>query len=311
MLALCSSSSAGFIHQKAHRGAVSLAPAHLNLASNETEITSETLGIKVLMADPSTAQYWVGGAIPEHTLLRETPKHEVCIDSAGNPVDSGHKALQEVPFCQSFWPQVAGPLVYDIGIGGDFDFDDFAVDEFDATVHAYDPTIDLHQQHASHNKDGVNFHFQGLAGATAKQQQQQSGNSSMALDSDYGSVDPRVMTTLVDMLQSNADHSPNIFAVDCEGCEWASFEQIARSSPNVLSGTKLVYLECHTSTNLLEPTPAQFVALFDYLLNQQGFKIWYLHQNHGFPEDRTTTPWLQAVGLVPGIPAYELAFVRP
>ena len=81
-------------------------------------VGDEILGVKLLMGDPSTARYWVGGSIPK---LRPEfgPRQIAC------SVEQ-HRQLDDIPFCEQYWPSDVddGEMVsvYDIGIGGEFGF---------------------------------------------------------------------------------------------------------------------------------------------------------------------------------------------
>mmetsp|Transcript_28644 Transcript_28644/g.65730 ORF Transcript_28644/g.65730 Transcript_28644/m.65730 type:complete len:158 (-) Transcript_28644:81-554(-) len=127
----------------------------------------------------------------------------------------------------------------------------------------------------------------------------------------YGAVDPRALTTLDEMVKADGHSGIEVLKVDCEGCEWAAFEQMARDSPGLLARTSVVTVELHLSPSLIAPTPEQFVALFDFLVEKLGMKLWYLRNNPGFKRDRQVVDFLAKQGAKPDQCCYELAFYRP
>ena len=50
-----------------------------------------------------------------------------------------------------------------------------------------------------------------------------------------------------------------MLSIDCEGCEWSAFEQMARDprALKILSGVELLLLDAHFSPSMVPPTLAQ------------------------------------------------------
>ena len=69
-------------------------------------------------------------------------------------------------------------------------------------------------------------------------------------------------------------------------------------------------LELHVSPSMIPPTPTQFTALFDFLIVREGFRLWALRTNDGYPFDQKVADSLGVGGLNAGLCCYELAFVR-
>jgi hypothetical protein len=62
---------------------------------------------------------------------------------------------------------------------------------------------------------------------------------------------------------------------------------------------------------MIAPTAAQFAALFEFLVDRLGMRLWYLRNNVSFKRDRHVVDFLAALGAPPGTCCYELAFFRP
>ena len=118
------------------------------------------------------------------------------------------------------------------------------------------------------------------------------------------------------MVDANGGARPTAVKIDCEGCEWPSLAQMARETPHVLSEARLLFLEAHVGNRATQSTSAdEFSSAWQYLTQTLGFKLWYLRENPGWPDDRMVPgrpAWLQEAGLnlTMKLSAYELAFAR-
>eukprot|EP00308_Calcidiscus_leptoporus_P016769 CAMPEP_0119366080 /NCGR_PEP_ID=MMETSP1334-20130426/12958_1 /TAXON_ID=127549 /ORGANISM="Calcidiscus leptoporus, Strain RCC1130" /LENGTH=389 /DNA_ID=CAMNT_0007382199 /DNA_START=127 /DNA_END=1292 /DNA_ORIENTATION=+ len=220
-------------------------------------------------------------------------------------------------YCTSFFPVSQSCAAHIIGIGANWVFTRYATTH-GCSVHAWDPTLELRKEHERGAKrtnrlaaraarpQNVTFHFAGLRGAD-RPTGAQSVNS-------YGSVNGADMLTLDAMVARTRGDGGilRVLTVDCEGCEWASFSQLAVDSAAAASLANVEYLvvELHVTPTLVAPTLAQFVTFFDFVFNTLGFRLWSLRSNDGFPRDQQVVDFLGIAGLPAGLCCYELGLVR-
>lgn len=276
--------------------------------------------VGLLSGRPESAPYWVEGKIPPEFTSRPSRwgARGTCPSALSEPT-----MRQSAPFCLEYWPSPpAGRqcVIYSIGIGDVWGWEDKIADRYSCAIEAYDPTRNLRAKHEAHAHPRVRFHYAGLgatrnnvtAAAAAQRAEAGGGAAGSGTMNWYGEVDPRVLTTLEDMVDADRRRGAvDVLKVDCEGCEWAAFEQIARDSPGLLDGTSVVMLEVHITPTLIAPTAAQFDGLFDFLVTRQGFRLWYMRNNVGYKRDRHVVDFLARHGAKPDQCCYELAFVRP
>jgi hypothetical protein len=109
------------------------------------------------------------------------------------------------------------------------------------------------------------------------------------------------------------DERTLIFKIDCEGCEWDAFYQMAVQTPEVLRRVDLIQLEIHTSPKLQmvdQLDLKKFQAFFQNVFVDHGFRLWYHHNNLGNPTHRNVQSELGEMGLSGERCCYELGLVR-
>jgi hypothetical protein len=217
-----------------------------------------------------------------------------------------------------------GGVVYTFGIAGEWGFEDYAAQSLGNTVHAFDPTKRFLERHLAHDVPGVSFHYMGLKGYGR-------GNAvSHGVQGYYGALEGEMLTLgeIVDAVNGKgaavaAKQSPpvtyvnqsmSMIKIDCEGCEWESFHQIASETPRLLDTVCTIIIEVHVVTTLKMETVEQLeqMAFFwEYYVEKLGFRLWYLHTNPGGPRDRRVNSVLLDLGLEPDVCCYEIGFHRP
>ncbi|KAG8457841.1 hypothetical protein KFE25_005110 [Diacronema lutheri] len=207
--------------------------------------------------------------------------------------------------------------MYAIGIGDVWGFEDEAAAVHGCVVEAYDPTADLRAKHEAHAHAGVRYHFAGLGGTRANSTAPHHASPAAVTAVTavtrnwYGAVDPRTLTTLGAMAEADGHGAIDVLKVDCEGCEWAAFEQIARETPALLDRTSVLFLELHISPTLVAPSGVtQFNGIYDFLLDRQGMRLWYLRNSVGFKRDRHVVDFLEEQGAKRDQCCLALAFYR-
>jgi len=261
--------------------------------------------VDLLEGHPESGSLWVGGGVPEPNEEKRGAR------SACNTgvVVGGEHDYEE--YCPQYWSRLATaangrPSMYSVGLGGSYIRETFfSGSPRNASIHAYDPSTTLAPWHRTNAPSNVYFHFAGLG----KGDGTDTGASSAGI---YGKIaDTAPMLSLSQMFSLNSDsgRGPGFLTVDCEGCEWDSFEQIERETPGALDDTVLLTLELHVTPALRAPGPGQFAAFFRFLFSK-GFKVWYLHENRGVPSERGVVQELAAAGLTSDSPAYELGLVK-
>ncbi|KAL3927897.1 MAG: hypothetical protein SGPRY_002621 [Prymnesium sp.] len=116
--------------------------------------------------------------------------------------------------------------------------------------------------------------------------------------------------------QSGRSRVPLIRTRSCGRCEWESFVDVARRSPQTLRRVHTLILELHFSRSLQMNSTAQLqlMAAFwsEYIINL-GFRFWFIHRNPGvqptFAKANSALAWghadlhpeLMSMGLPEGI----------
>mmetsp|Transcript_33744 Transcript_33744/g.73742 ORF Transcript_33744/g.73742 Transcript_33744/m.73742 type:complete len:361 (-) Transcript_33744:1262-2344(-) len=198
-------------------------------------------------------------------------------------------------------------VVYSFGIANDWTYDE-AMAAQSCRVYSFDPTSAFEQVHKAYKRPNITFQYVGLAPAVRCGEVQSTGGI-------YGKLEGELLdlSAIRSRLGHTAQNSIKILKIDCEGCEWDVFYELAQNNPQALDGVNEVIIEVHQVQSLRMGTTAdmvKFEAFFTFMFEKQGFKLWYHHQNKGARADRAVMPQLLQLGAVENICCYELGFVR-
>lgn len=223
--------------------------------------------------------------------------------------------------------QRLGCRAVSVGIGNLWTLED-ALAKAGCTVYAYDPTVDLHARHEAHARarHGIHFFFAGLG---VSPEAKTTNNALKIIQkshlSGYGTLNMstfRPLDELVHRAQRGREGGElDLLKIDCEGCEWDTFEDLATRAPHALARVKQVIIELHLrngfgdpaanvrnssadaedrcqagqTAGLLNPcfsgyaqdtgfglrAPQQFDTLMSHLLVEHGFRVAFARAHRG------------------------------
>ena len=190
--------------------------------------------------------------------------------------------------CYDQWePWKTGCVGISVGIGGEWGFEDgFA--QMGCNVYAFDPTEDLikrHTQHANDPEQKGRMHFEaaGLGGEIA----QKNTNSKRYGGFDLNGTNILPLSAIMSRATAkSASPIVDVLKIDCEGCEWTAFQQVARRAPNLLSRVRTVLIEIHSIQRYGLQESWEVHRLMDFLMNHHGFRVYRSGFNKGWPGAR-------------------------
>jgi hypothetical protein len=301
------------LSREAKFGAAAWAAAKVATKSSQALFSRAHFWIGLLSGIDSKeyANYWANGTVP--TLKGRLPR--LSRTFCPNARMKNTNAFESNTYCEAHLPSLPDNescAVFAIGIGNGWSYARYAAAK-GCQVHAFDPTLELRGDHHRVAKTihDVRFHFAGLRGTQQPPKGEGWATSKRSYNS-CGAIDDAQLMTLDAMKAAtlSAGTKLSVLAMDCEGCEWAAFEEITNTSAKALEHVQLVTMEAHVTPTMIPPSLQQFVGLFDLMLNKLGFKLWWQRTNDGYPFDQQVVEFLGVGGLKAGICCYELAFVR-
>lgn len=211
-----------------------------------------------------------------------------------------------VPDAAAPWDR---PLFYSFGIANDWFPDDF-LGRHGFEVHSFDPTAATRSVHLAHQSPGVTFHHLGLQSSLASCRNSQRGTTK------YGLLSGELhsLTNLRNTL-NHTHRRINIMKIDCEGCEWDAFWEMSRFDTHALDDVEMLLIEVHPVRERMLRTDAdlrKFVAVWEYLLEQQGFRFFFHRPNAGARHPTWTLhKHMSATGALRKVCCFELGLVKP
>lgn len=220
--------------------------------------------------------------------------------------------------CYDGWtPQVGACTVASVGIGGEWTFEDGMVGA-GCTVHAFDPTetlADAHRRHVElpHLKatGRLFFHMEALSGIQQHQQRN--------MASRYGTFNLSAThntQSLAQVLETATRGNPrkivDVLKVDCEGCEWPAFLDVARFAPETLARVRIILIEIHAIKKYGMDRMHQLDQLLEHLIHVHHFRVYKVITNKGWPGARNQIkPMMKNLGFQKVPCCYVLHLMRP
>ena len=209
-------------------------------------------------------------------------------------------------------PPDEGCLVISVGIGGSWELED-RLAGLGCSVHAFDPTHELHKSHAEHaqSRPRTRFYFAGLG---APPQSAAGGAEKAGL---YGGIAADRLKPLDEVMriarEGRLRQAVDVLKIDCEGCEWDAFADAARRTPTLLASVQHLLIEVHLTPRYGLRSSAQLNTLMEHLVDTHGFRLFRKpRKNRGFPWARNQTlPALASAGGDRIACCAELHFSRP
>ena len=203
--------------------------------------------------------------------------------------------------CLDDWEPAQGCLVFSVGVGNAWQFDDALATQLGCEVHSFDPTQELLAAHEAHHVPGVHFHFVGLG---------------QTRTSTYGTKGRGAQMQPLPEIMSRwaGKRTIDVLKIDCEGCEWAVLYLLAHEYPNVLRRVRLILIELHVSKRMVKRKSTNVFELrvfMNHVIRDHGFRIYRHRTNLGKMRDRMNAlSELAQAGLDPEPCCYELHLMR-
>ena len=211
----------------------------------------------------------------------------------------GKRQGNDWELCLDDWEPVQSCLVFSVGIGDAWQFDDALATQLGCEVHSFDPTQQLRAQHEAHDVRGVHFHYTGLGKMRPNAYGTQGRGAAML---PLGAM----------MARWAGKRTVDVLKIDCEGCEWEAIRHVARNQPSLLRRVRLVLIELHITSQLAgRGVLRSIVAFAEHVFEQHGFRVYRHRTNLGKVRDRwRASREVRDAGLDPEPCCYELHLMR-
>lgn len=203
-------------------------------------------------------------------------------------------------------------LVVSIGIGGEWKFED-QLARRGCEVHAFDPTTELREKHENHAAAhaNVHFHFEGLGAGGAR-----SGRRADFSTRNYGNVSGSRTHGLDELLRTarrgNASRPVTYLKIDCEGCEWDAWPDVATRTPALLDGVEHLLSELHLTPSWgLKPDGEQYTTMMRHLTSVHGFRVYHSYTGFGWSWVDCGLPERLGFGWLPRHCMVNAHFISP
>ena len=214
------------------------------------------------------------------------------------------------------WPEgdnatTGSCLIYGFGISREWFYDD-AMAALGCEVHSFDPTTHQRKSHERHGdrikqsprgplKVPPVFHYGGLSGGDAlgpgRQASFERKIRTRAAKAERARAGQGFLGGPLKTLHAwreELQHTGRPIAalkIDCEGCEWEAFAQMARAAEHnngrsALDGVAVLLIELHFGALGGVPSPplVEVEGFFHFVLRKSGFRLWFLNARRSFAE---------------------------
>ena len=200
-------------------------------------------------------------------------------------------------------------LVFSIGVGNDWSFETLAL-QHGCEVHSFDPTIALREVHEQKAADiartypRLHFHFLGLGASTQY-------NGSYSRKGKHGAPGLSEVQQLDELVRRfAAGRTVDVLKIDCEGCEYPTFDYLVEKQPAQLCGVQQLLMEVHASASMGLTAPAQLRRLLRHAWVDHDFRVFSSVIAEGLTEDRSVAREVNRAGLPSGLCCYNIHMRR-
>lgn len=286
---------------------------------------------------PCDSRYWIKEGIWLPRVFWSAPQHKEisplrCKDR--NVIDCGviecpNKTAALLYECDSdinylcssmivgLMEKKSGCMMYTVGIGGKWSFEDFVAENLGCEVHGMDPSPSpLLDKHLSHQVENVYFHHVGLSHKTGRKINSGVWEVNESNFYDNSTLYLSLYDLWKELGHASLNKSIDILRIDCEGCEFQALHQIVTETPDVLSGTSMIIVEMHITYILPMGMADQlrlYISFWENYIKKLGFRIWFVRSVNGwerYVRESSFMDVLEDYGFEPRKCCYEIGLYR-